>query len=106
MCWAMPSDRSRSAPPADAERARRIGRRALAEIPGLAGYVGVDLVLGDTEADDVAIEVNPRLTTSYVGLRQRTRTNLARVWLNLRAGRPTEPIEWSSDPLEFAVPCE
>ena len=32
----------------------------------LRGYVGVDLVL--TEEEAVAIEVNPRLTTSYVGL--------------------------------------
>jgi predicted ATP-grasp superfamily ATP-dependent carboligase len=34
----------------------------------LRGYVGVDLVL--TEEEAVAIEVNPRLTTSYVGLRR------------------------------------
>jgi predicted ATP-grasp superfamily ATP-dependent carboligase len=33
---------------------------------GLRGYVGVDLVL--TEKRPVVIEVNPRLTTSYIGL--------------------------------------
>ena len=37
-------------------------------IPSLKGYVGVDFVLTDDEA--VAIEVNARLTTSYVGLRR------------------------------------
>ena len=90
-------------PPADADRARRLGERALAGIVGLAGYVGVDLVLGATEADDVAIEVNPRLTTSYVGLRQRTPRNLAQVWLDLREGRAIEPIKWSREPFEFGV---
>ena len=34
-------------------------------MPGLRGYVGVDLVLTDSEA--VVIEVNPRLTTAYLG---------------------------------------
>jgi predicted ATP-grasp superfamily ATP-dependent carboligase len=34
----------------------------------LRGYVGVDLVL--TEEEAVAMEVNPRLTTSYIGLRR------------------------------------
>lgn len=35
-------------------------------VPGLAGYVGVDLVL--TESGPLIVEINPRLTTSYVGL--------------------------------------
>lgn len=42
---------------------------------GLRGYVGVDFVLTDEAA--VAIEVNPRLTTSYVGLRRVVNFNLA-----------------------------
>ena len=37
-------------------------------VQGLRGYVGVDFVL--TEEAAVAIEVNPRLTTSYLGLRR------------------------------------
>ena len=42
---------------------------------GLRGYVGVDLVLSANKA--YVIEVNPRLTTSYVGLRKVATTNLA-----------------------------
>jgi len=42
---------------------------------GLRGYVGVDLVL--TEKRSVVIEVNPRLTASYVGLREIAGFNLA-----------------------------
>ncbi|MCJ7762351.1 ATP-grasp domain-containing protein [Candidatus Bathyarchaeota archaeon] len=47
---------------------------------GLRGYVGVDLVL--TEKRPVVIEVNPRLTTSYVGLRKIAGFNLAQAIIN------------------------
>jgi len=54
-----------------ARRAESLAVRAVKCVPGLRGYVGVDLVLGFIESGsgDVAIEINPRLTTSYVGLR-------------------------------------
>jgi tyramine---L-glutamate ligase len=52
---------------------------AVRAIPGLSGYVGVDLVLSESAA--YLIEVNPRLTTSYIGLRQVISMNLARaIW--------------------------
>ena len=53
-------------------------------IPGLKGYVGIDLVL--TDHDAVVIEVNPRLTTSYVGVRQVLRQNPAALILDAVAG--------------------
>ena len=46
-------------------------------IPGLNGYVGVDVVL--TGENAWLIEINPRLTTSYIGLRQVAEANMARV---------------------------
>jgi predicted ATP-grasp superfamily ATP-dependent carboligase len=46
----------------------------------LRGYVGVDFVLTADEA--VAIEVNPRLTTSYVGLRSVASFNIAQAIIN------------------------
>lgn len=49
---------------------------AVSLISGLKGYVGVDLVL--TEDSAQLIEINPRLTTSYIGLRQVTTVNLAK----------------------------
>jgi predicted ATP-grasp superfamily ATP-dependent carboligase len=52
---------------------------------GVRGYLGVDLVLGRDGA--VVIEVNPRLTTSYVGLRRSIRENLAALILDAAAGR-------------------
>jgi tyramine---L-glutamate ligase len=48
-------------------------------IPGLRGYVGVDLVLANDSPQ--LIEINPRLTTSYIGLRQVAQRNLAQlIW--------------------------
>jgi predicted ATP-grasp superfamily ATP-dependent carboligase len=44
-------------------------------LPGLAGYVGVDLI--KTIDDYVVIDVNPRLTSSYVGLNEVLTTNPA-----------------------------
>jgi hypothetical protein len=53
--------------------------RAVELVPGLQGYVGVDLVLGDDRC--WLIEINPRLTTSYIGLRRVIDYNLAEaVW--------------------------
>ncbi len=43
-------------------------------INGLQGYVGVDVKLSDDEV--TILEVNPRLTTSYLGLRRVLRQNL------------------------------
>jgi hypothetical protein len=44
-------------------------------IEGLQGYLGIDLIL--TEDRPVFIEINPRLTTSYIGIRQIIPFNLA-----------------------------
>jgi tyramine---L-glutamate ligase len=67
------------------ECALNLACNAASLIPGLNGYVGVDLVLGDDEAQ--LIEVNPRLTTSYIGLRQVAQINLAQaIWNGCRLG--------------------
>ncbi|GFP26026.1 tyramine---L-glutamate ligase, partial [Candidatus Hakubella thermalkaliphila] len=58
-----------------AERAFGHARRACSLIPGLRGYVGMDFVLTDKEA--FLVEINPRLTTSYLALRRLTNLNLA-----------------------------
>lgn len=52
-------------------------------IPGLKGYVGVDLILPHEEnLQPLVCEINPRLTTSYLGYRTISRSNLASQWLN------------------------
>jgi predicted ATP-grasp superfamily ATP-dependent carboligase len=58
-----------------AGRALAVAAAACRLIPGLKGFVGVDVVLTATEA--WVIEVNPRITTAYVGLRLACPFNLA-----------------------------
>jgi predicted ATP-grasp superfamily ATP-dependent carboligase len=85
-------------------RATALARRAVGAVPGLRGFVGVDLVLGDREEEDTVIEVNPRPTTSYIGLRRfHAPWSVAGCWLDTavpgaafiedaphRHGRPVE----------------
>jgi predicted ATP-grasp superfamily ATP-dependent carboligase len=70
------------------QRAIALAERAVASVSGLCGYVGVDLALGDADdgSADAVIEINPRLTTSYIGLRQITEVNLAEWMLALATG--------------------
>ena len=61
-------------------RAIAAAKRAISLIHGLKGYVGVDMVL--SKGKWYVIEINPRLTTSYVGLRSVININLAKaLWL-------------------------
>lgn len=50
------------------KEAFKTAERAVEAVSGLKGYVGVDMML--TEGDIFVLEINPRLTTSYVGLRR------------------------------------
>lgn len=61
-----------------------LGRAVAAAMPGLWGYVGVDLMrTGDTLR---VLEVNPRLTTSYCGLRRARGASVAVRVLALLSG--------------------
>ena len=75
-----------------AVRAKRLAQAALDALPATSGYVGIDMVLGDNSVGDgdVVIEVNPRLTTSYVGLRKAMRQNLAKAMLQAVLGEAFE----------------
>lgn len=59
--------------------------------PGIRGYVGVDLLL--TEEGVFVLDVNPRLTTSYVGLRKVASFNVAQAILEtvINGKLPTMP---------------
>jgi tyramine---L-glutamate ligase len=122
--------------PTLAGRAVSLASRAVAATPGVRGYVGVDMVLGskisnfkseisdfksqisdlksqisDSKSqipgpNDVIIEVNPRLTTSYVGLRRLARANLAERLVRVAAGGPWQPIEWCTETIGFSAAGE
>src|SRR5262249_42859079 len=85
--------------------ARRLAETAVAAVPGLQGYVGVDLVLGSAGdgSQDWVIEINPRLTTSYVGLRALAEDNLAEVMLAVARGEPVAPLTWRPGKVEFSA---
>lgn len=54
-------------------------------LPDLAGYVGIDVIVNlvtDQPAQVTVVEINPRLTTSYVALREATGHNPAELIMN------------------------
>lgn len=83
-------------------RACHLARRAFEALPVTSGCVGLDLVLGEDPAgtQDVVIEVNPRLTTSYLGLRQATTANLALAMLAIQQGGRS-PLFFQPNVVEF-----
>lgn len=64
-------------------RARRLAEKTIRLLPPTQGYVGLDMVLGP-EADQL-IEINPRLTMSYLTLRNVCSFNLAMRMLDSNA---------------------
>jgi len=59
------------------ERALKIAKSVVDASPNVVGYFGIDMVLAEDPDDDVVIEINPRLTTSYCYLREWSKENLA-----------------------------
>jgi predicted ATP-grasp superfamily ATP-dependent carboligase len=64
---------------------QELATKIVTALPGLAGFVGVDLIAHhDGDAWRYAVlEINPRLTTSYVGLHQACGLNPARLILDM-----------------------
>lgn len=58
------------------ERLSALARRVRRALPGLAGYVGIDLVWSPLHGP-VVVEINPRLTCAYIGLSAALGRNLA-----------------------------
>ena len=89
-----------------AQRAKRLANAAAETLLPCRGYLGIDMVLGSAEdgSQDVVIEINPRLTTSYLVLRQACEQNLAEAMLQWAAGEPVE-LTWRPQHFEFAVPA-
>ena len=67
------------------EKALKAAEKAVEAVSGLKGYVGVDMILTDEEP--VIMEVNPRLTVSYIGLRKAANFNPAEAIISAVIGR-------------------
>ncbi|HCS50227.1 MAG TPA: hypothetical protein DIW81_01330 [Planctomycetaceae bacterium] len=84
-----------------ANKALELAEKVLNLMPGLAGWIGFDfLYCPDHDEKLVLLEVNPRLTTSYLGYRQLTQSNLAAIILGVQSGAQ---IEWSEQPVQFRL---
>lgn len=57
-----------------------IANKITQALPGLAGYVGIDVIVGSDEV--VVVEINPRLTTAYIGMRESIGANPAELIIN------------------------
>ena len=84
-----------------ADRAMALARRSIRGLESPArragGWIGVDMILGDREdgCDDRVLEVNPRMTTSFVGLSTLATASLLRAMLAIAAG---DPFTWPGVP--------
>ncbi len=75
----------------DSERAehyRNLVERIATALPGLWGYAGIDLI-ETAEFGAQVLEINPRLTSSYVGIGRATGINVAAQVLRLRDAAPS-----------------
>lgn len=88
-----------------AARATQLAERAMSSLDGAIGYLGVDLILGDRDdgADDCLIEINPRLTTSYIGLRAACQQNLALAMLRLAHGADAINLTYRPETITFSA---
>jgi predicted ATP-grasp superfamily ATP-dependent carboligase len=63
------------------ENAFRIASQAVELFSGLKGYIGIDMVL--SPRGPIILEINPRLTLSYVGIKKASDANLAEIMVNI-----------------------
>lgn len=81
-------------------RLAEIAVKACQCFPGLRGYVGVDLLIPDDDPNHpVVIEINPRITTSYLGYTALCKQNLLARWLGI--GNRNAPLTWHPATLKF-----
>jgi predicted ATP-grasp superfamily ATP-dependent carboligase len=80
---------------------QQLAEKVASAMPELWGYAGIDLML--TENGPLILEVNPRLTTSYAGLRDALETNPAALVLNLlNTGElPALPSGYTGKPVQI-----
>jgi predicted ATP-grasp superfamily ATP-dependent carboligase len=86
--------------PSSVDRIHSLAERALATLPGWSSYVGLDILIPENNPHEpLLVEINPRLTTSYIGYRQLCQANLMdRLLFSERFPRP---LSWKQAPVSF-----
>jgi tyramine---L-glutamate ligase len=79
------------------ERIAFDARSAIVGLDGLHGFVGIDFILDDQNRVWF-LEINPRLTTSYLGLRRIAQFNLAASMMGNH-----QEIQWFPDGITWNV---
>jgi predicted ATP-grasp superfamily ATP-dependent carboligase len=64
------------------QRFETIARKIAQMLPDALGYIGVDVIVDTANNKIYVLEINPRLTTSYVGLREALNANPAKLILD------------------------
>lgn len=64
----------------DADEFKEFSKKIVQALPAMCGYIGVDVLITDKEI--LLVEINPRLTTSYVGIKQAIGVNPAELILH------------------------
>ncbi|MBN1904042.1 MAG: ATP-grasp domain-containing protein, partial [Deltaproteobacteria bacterium] len=83
-------------PPKNGDELHNITQKVIEVIPGLKGYFGIDLIKSN-EGYKI-IEINPRLTTSYTGLRKVININLAEaIYESVINGRLPDTVKISGN---------
>lgn len=73
---------------------------ACRQIPGLRGYVGVDLIIPDANPfEPLVVEINPRITTSYLGYSRLCEQNLIATMLS--ADSDAAEFTWKPEQLKY-----
>ena len=70
-------------------QAYKLARQIQIAIPGLWGLVGIDFII--TENSAVIVDINPRVTTAYIGLKSVLKTNPIALLLEANDNNPMPP---------------
>jgi len=101
LCWESGFEYQGGLVPADLSNdmltsIQKLIERVCDVLPGLAGYVGFDILLPDTDPKaPLIVEINPRLTTSYTAYRRLTSDNLAELIVKSENEYPL--ISWDQE---------
>lgn len=84
----------------DAAALQAVAVEACRQVAGLRGYVGVDLIIPDNDpAHPIVVEINPRITTSYLGYSKLCQQNLMAAML--RADSASRELTWKAEQFEY-----